>query len=50
VKDVTGSFTGALPVTAVILMVAMLLPIFTRNPATEGGRWAHLAPRRRVHA
>ena len=48
VKDVTGSFSGALPVTAVILVLAMLLPIFTRNPASTESRWAHLTPRRRV--
>ena len=49
-KDLTGSFSGALPVIAVIL-VAMVLPIVTRNPAVAGGgRWSHLAPRRRAHA
>jgi MFS family permease len=50
VKDVTGSFTGALPVTGVVLVVAMLLPIFTRHPGeravTPAARWAHLRPRR----
>jgi nitrate/nitrite transporter NarK len=50
VKDVTGSFTGALPVTGVVLVIAMLLPIFTRHPGeravTPAERWAHLRPRR----
>jgi predicted MFS family arabinose efflux permease len=51
VKDLTGSFSGALPIIAVILLVAMVLPIVTRNPAVAGGgRWSHLAPRRRAHA
>ncbi|HET6438192.1 MAG TPA: OFA family MFS transporter [Anaeromyxobacter sp.] len=50
VKDLTGSFSGALPVTAVILVIAMLLPLFTRAPGTTANRWAHLSPRRRLHA
>jgi MFS family permease len=33
VKDITGSFTRALPVIAVILIVAMVLPIIIRKPA-----------------
>ena len=52
VKDATGSFTGALPVIAVMLLVAAILPIVTRRPgATKAGadRWAHLFPRRRAH-
>jgi nitrate/nitrite transporter NarK len=53
VKDATGSFSGALPVIAVMLLVAAILPIVTRRPgATKEGadRWAHLFPRRRSHA
>lgn len=34
VKDLTGSFAGALPVIAIILVVATLLPIIIRKPAT----------------
>jgi MFS family permease len=51
VKDATGSFSGALPVIAVMLLVAAILPVVTRRPgaAKEGaGRWAHLFPRRRA--
>ncbi|WP_243337357.1 OFA family MFS transporter [Anaeromyxobacter soli] len=53
VKDATGSFSGALPVIAVVLLVAAILPIVTRRPGAEregAGRWAHLFPNRRVHA
>ncbi len=50
VKDLTGTFSGALPVIAVILLVAMVLPIVTRNPSAAGSRWSHLAPPRRLHA
>jgi len=32
VKDRTGSFAGALPVTAGMLAVAMLLPLLARAP------------------
>ena len=32
VKDHTGSFSGALPIVAVILLVATILPIVTRKP------------------
>jgi MFS family permease len=35
VKDRTGSFTGALPVIAVILIGAMLLPLVTRRPGQK---------------
>jgi len=35
VKDETGSFLGALPVTAVILIGAMVLPIVTRKPGEK---------------
>jgi fucose permease len=50
VKDLTGTFSGALPVIAVLLLFAMLLPILTRAPGAVGSRWEHLAPRRRVQA
>ncbi len=32
VKDATGSFRGALPIIAIMLIVAMILPIVTRRP------------------
>jgi nitrate/nitrite transporter NarK len=35
VKDHTGSFSGALPIIAIMLIVAMLLPIFTRKPGEQ---------------
>jgi MFS family permease len=35
VKDRTGSFSGALPVIAVILIGAMLLPLVTRRPGQK---------------
>jgi MFS family permease len=38
VKDRTGSFAGALPATAALLVVAMVLPIVVRAPAGTGGR------------
>jgi MFS family permease len=53
VKDVTGSFSGALPVTALVLLVAMVLPIITRRPGSPrhgAERWRHLAPPGRAHA
>jgi nitrate/nitrite transporter NarK len=53
VKDLTGTFSGALPVIAVMLLFATLLPIFTRRPGASheaGQRWRHLLPPRRVHA
>ncbi|BDG04493.1 OFA family MFS transporter [Anaeromyxobacter oryzae] len=53
VKDVTGSFSGALPIIAIMLLVAMILPIVTRRPGTARDRehrWRHLMPPRRVHA
>ncbi|MFL5299574.1 MAG: OFA family MFS transporter [Anaeromyxobacteraceae bacterium] len=55
VKDHTGSFAGALPYIAVMLLAAAILPILARRPGTApaeaGGRWAHLRlPRRaQVH-
>jgi MFS family permease len=51
VKDATGAFAGALPIIAVMLLVAAILPIVTRRPgaAKEGAdRWAHLLPRRQA--
>jgi nitrate/nitrite transporter NarK len=39
VKDLTGSFTGALPVTAVVLLFAMILPIVTRRPGEHAPFW-----------
>jgi MFS family permease len=39
VKDLTGSFTGALPITAVVLLVAMILPIVTRPPGEHEPFW-----------
>jgi MFS transporter, OFA family, oxalate/formate antiporter len=53
VKDITGSFSGALPVIAVMLLIAMILPIVTRKPGAARDpehRWRHLTPPRRVHA
>lgn len=35
VKDSTGSFTGALPVIAAILLLAMILPLVTRRPGAR---------------
>jgi MFS transporter, OFA family, oxalate/formate antiporter len=35
VKDRTGSFSGALPVIAVILIAAMILPLVTRRPGEK---------------
>jgi MFS family permease len=48
VKDATGSFSGALPVIALILLVAMILPIVTRRPGTrrEGPLWRGVFPGR----
>ncbi|ABS25069.1 OFA family MFS transporter [Anaeromyxobacter sp. Fw109-5] len=49
VKDLTGSFSGALPVIAAMLLVAAILPVVTRRPGAsrEGAaRWAHLFPKR----
>jgi MFS transporter, OFA family, oxalate/formate antiporter len=46
VKDISGSFTGALPVMGVVLLVATILPLVTRRPRdTPGaGRRAALHP------
>jgi len=35
VKDRTGSFSGALPVIAIILLCAMILPLVTRKPGEK---------------
>jgi len=40
VKDITGSFARALPVVAVMLLVATVLPIVIRKPAARGGQAA----------
>jgi hypothetical protein len=37
VKDVTGSFRGALPVIAIMLLASMLLPVFTHRPSDVPG-------------
>jgi nitrate/nitrite transporter NarK len=36
VKDRTGAFSGALPVIAVVLLAAMVLPLVVRRPAGAG--------------
>ncbi|MBV8245400.1 MAG: MFS transporter, partial [Candidatus Eremiobacteraeota bacterium] len=35
VKDLTGSFTGALPPVAIMLLVAAIVPFFIRKPAEQ---------------
>jgi MFS transporter, OFA family, oxalate/formate antiporter len=54
VKDHTGSFAGALPYIAFMLLVATILPIVARRPgaapSADGDRWAHLRRPRRAHA
>lgn len=46
VKDHTGSFAGALPYIAFMLLAAAILPVVARRPGTApggtGDRWAHL--------
>jgi OFA family oxalate/formate antiporter-like MFS transporter len=37
VKDRTGTFSGALPVIAVMLVLSMILPIVTRRPGERAG-------------
>jgi MFS family permease len=54
VKDMTGSFAGALPYIGFMLLVATILPIVARRPGMtplERGadRWAHLRPPRKAH-
>jgi MFS family permease len=48
VKDRTGSFSGALPIIAVMLIAAMILPLVTRKPGVshEGTFWRDFLPRR----
>ncbi len=53
VKDATGSFSGALPYIAFMLLVATILPILARRPGTAptpGDRWSHLRFPKRAHA
>jgi MFS transporter, OFA family, oxalate/formate antiporter len=52
VRDATGSFTGALPVVAIVLIAAMILPVVTHKPGVrhEGSVWQNLRPPRRVEA
>ncbi|HYG69867.1 MAG TPA: OFA family MFS transporter [Anaeromyxobacteraceae bacterium] len=52
VRDATGAFTGALPVIAIMLLLAMILPVVTRKPgvAHEGPIWKNLLPPRRAGA
>jgi MFS transporter, OFA family, oxalate/formate antiporter len=54
VKDHTGSFAGALPYIAFLLLAAAVLPIVARRPSvageTPGDRWAHLRLPHRAHA
>jgi OFA family oxalate/formate antiporter-like MFS transporter len=54
VKDHTGSFAGALPYIAFMLLAATILPFVARRPGaatTEGGdRWAHLRVHHRAQA
>ena len=40
VKDATGSFSGALPVVAIMLLGAMTLPMLARKPAQPRVRMA----------
>jgi predicted MFS family arabinose efflux permease len=37
VKDRTGTFSGALPVIAIMLILAMILPIVTHKPGEQTG-------------
>lgn len=53
VKDATGTFSGALPFIAVMLLLATILPIVTRPPGASrarADRWRHLRPPRRAQA
>jgi OFA family oxalate/formate antiporter-like MFS transporter len=48
VKDRTGTFSGALPVIAVVLLVSMTLPIVTHRPGERAGPFYRgLLPRAR---
>jgi MFS family permease len=53
VKDHTGSFAGALPYIAVMLLAATILPVVARRPTPgmepSGDRWSHLRLPRRAH-
>jgi MFS family permease len=44
VKDRTGSFLGALPVTAAMLVAATVIPLVTRRPGEERPFWRGLFP------
>jgi nitrate/nitrite transporter NarK len=44
VKDRTGSFLGALPVTAVMLVAATVIPLVTRRPGEQRPFWRGLFP------
>ncbi|HEX9048926.1 MAG TPA: OFA family MFS transporter [Anaeromyxobacter sp.] len=52
VKDRTGTFAGALPVIAIMLLVSMILPVVTRKPGEkhEGPFYRGLMRPRRVGA
>ncbi len=52
VKDRTGSFSGALPVIAILLLLSMILPIVTRKPGEkrEGPFYRGLTRRARAGA
>ena len=38
VKDSTGSFSGALPIVAIMLLGALALPLFAKKPVRVGGK------------
>ncbi|MEQ1518432.1 MAG: MFS transporter [Usitatibacteraceae bacterium] len=44
IKDATGSFTGALVPVAVLLMMAMIIPLVSRKPTLEASRARASAP------
>ena len=48
VKDRTGSFSGALPVIAVVLLVSMILPLVVRRPGARREGPFHRGPLRRA--
>jgi MFS family permease len=52
VKDRTGSFSGALPIIAIMLLASMILPLVTRKPGEkrEGPFYRGLVRRARVGA
>jgi MFS transporter, OFA family, oxalate/formate antiporter len=52
VRDATGSYTGALPIVGVVLLLAMVLPVVTRKPGVrhDGPIWRTLLPPRRAGA